>query len=59
MLCIQDELVRKLLPLQREPLVLQQQKAGIKASPNPDSLTHFSWLLLLGTQVSLKPLLPK
>ena len=57
MLCIQDELVRKFLPLQRVPLFLWQQRAGIKASPSLSSLIHFCWLLLLGTQVSLKPLL--
>ncbi|KAK4805719.1 hypothetical protein QYF61_022477 [Mycteria americana] len=54
MVCIQDELVRKLLPLQRVPLGLRQRRPGIKASLSPCSLIHFSCLLLLGNQVHLQ-----
>ncbi|XP_042643425.1 feather keratin Cos1-2-like [Tyto alba] len=55
MVCVQDELVRKLFPLQRVPLGLRQGRAGIKGSPSSCSLIHFSCLLLLGSQVHLHP----
>ncbi|XP_071674209.1 feather keratin Cos2-3-like [Patagioenas fasciata] len=54
MVYIQDELVRKLLPLPRVPLALRQCRAGIKGRQVPAcSLIHFSCLLLLGCQVGL------
>ena len=39
------------------PLEMGQLGSIIKASPAPCSLIHFSHLLLLGKQVSVKPLL--
>ena len=39
------------------PLEMGQLRSIIKASPAPCSLIHFSHLLLLGKQVSAKPLL--
>ena len=39
------------------PLEMGQLGSIIKASPAPCSLIHFSCILLLGKQVSVKPLL--
>ena len=39
------------------PVEMGQLGSIIKASPAPCSLIHFSHLLLLGKQVSVKPLL--
>ncbi|XP_075299981.1 LOW QUALITY PROTEIN: feather keratin Cos2-3 [Opisthocomus hoazin] len=36
------------------PLVLRQERAGIKVSPSLGSLTHLYWLLLLGTELYLQ-----